>query len=100
MLRLLPSVGVAILSASTALAANTVNCGSGNLCPEDLPCCSRELVQHSFVFLELTTTELQNTASVVLEHTVSVAATLCFRILSSHAYQLRCVKLKIISSPR
>ncbi|MCJ1298282.1 hypothetical protein MMC08_001071 [Hypocenomyce scalaris] len=41
MLRLLTSVGVAILSASTALAANTVNCGPGNLCPGDLPCCSQ-----------------------------------------------------------
>lgn len=38
----LATVGVAFLAASTALAANTVSCGLGNLCPTDLPCCSRE----------------------------------------------------------
>ncbi|SLM35302.1 cell wall glucanase [Lasallia pustulata] len=37
----LATVGVAFLAASTALAANTVSCGLGNLCPTDLPCCSQ-----------------------------------------------------------
>lgn len=36
------SLGVALLAATTVLAADPVSCGLDKKCPKETPCCSRE----------------------------------------------------------
>jgi hypothetical protein len=64
------------LVAPGILAQNPVQCGNGQLCPSDVPCCSRKALFIQLMPRKIADLSIQNTANVALVHTASVAATL------------------------